>query len=281
MRALDLTRSWPVENVAAAIVSVNDAHVSACESIGDPTRRFPLASLSKPITAWAIMIGVEEGVISLDGPLVHAKAPPGCTLRHLLSHASGLAFDGPDTIANVERRRAYSNTGIERAADELVGATNLPFSEYLKEAVLDPLGMTSTELCGSPAYAIRSTIHDLLLFVTEMLRPALLARNTWQELVTPQFPRLAGKVPDIGRFDPCPWGLGVEIRGEKHPHWTGKNNSPSTFGHFGATGTMMWADPEVDIGVVALTDRRFETWRDEALQLWSELSDAAIAEYAK
>ena len=40
-----------------------------------------------------------------------------------------------------------------------------------------------------------------------------------------QFADLAGIVPDVGRFDPCPWGLGVEIRGNKAPHWTGRANS--------------------------------------------------------
>ena len=78
-------------------------------------------------------------------------------------------------------------------------------------------------------------------------------------------PSSAGIVPGVGRFDPCPWGLGVEIRGEKSPHWTGRANSPATFGHFGGAGTMMWVDPLADVGVVALTDRPFDEWRDEAL----------------
>ena len=82
----------------------------------------------------------------------------------------------------------------------------------------------------------------------------------------------------MGRFDPCPWGLGVELHGDKSPHWMGRANSASTFGHFGGAGTMMWVDPLADVGVVALTDRPFDEWSDEALRLWPEFSDAALAE---
>ena len=59
-----------------------------------------------------------------------------------------------------------------------------------------------------------------------------------------QFPGLAGVLPGFRRFDPCDWGLGVEIRGRKQPHWTGAANSPSTFGHFGRSGSFLWVDPE-------------------------------------
>ena len=41
---------------------------------------------------------------------------------------------------------------------------------------------------------------------------------------------------------------------------------------------MMWVDPTIDAGLVALTDRRFDEWRDEALVQWPELSDAVVAE---
>jgi CubicO group peptidase (beta-lactamase class C family) len=73
--------------------------------------------------------------------------------------------------------------------------------------------------------------------------------------------------------------LGIEIRGAKSPHWTGATNTPATFGHFGAAGTMLWVDPEAGCGLVALTDRRFEDWPD-ALDQWRQLSDAVVAETA-
>ncbi|MDW3213586.1 MAG: serine hydrolase domain-containing protein [Ilumatobacteraceae bacterium] len=273
MSALHQVVDWPVDHVAAAIITD-----SGVDHVGELDRRYELASLSKPITAWAIMVAVEEGVIDLDRPLRHVDAPAGATMRHLLSHAAGFGFDGDQPIAEIERTRTYSNTGIERAADELAAESTLPFEVYLDEAVLASLGMTSTTLDGSPAHGITSTLTDTIAFASELRRPTLLARTTVDEMIRPQYPTLGGIVPGVGRFDRCPWGLGVELHGDKSPHWMGRANSAATFGHFGGAGTMMWVDPLADVAVVALTDRRFEQWSDQALQLWPEFSDAALAE---
>ncbi|MAT04627.1 MAG: hypothetical protein CL424_06255 [Acidimicrobiaceae bacterium] len=275
MSALHQVTSWPVGRAAAAIVTSD----GVVDLIGEPDRSFRLASLSKCLAAWAIAIAVEEGSVDLDEPIVRDDVPDGATLRHLLAHASGLPFEGSEPIAGVEQRRVYSNTGIERAASVVEAATDFPFASYLAEAVLVPLGMGSTELTGSPAHAVHSTAADMAAFVAEMLSPTLMADVTWREFTHSQFPSLAGIVPGVGSFDPCPWGLGVEIKGDKSPHWTGRANSAATFGHFGGAGTMMWADPHAGLGLVALTDTAFDQWSVEALRLWPALSDAALAEH--
>jgi CubicO group peptidase (beta-lactamase class C family) len=262
-----------VEHVTAAVVTA-----VGTETIGDTERVYRLASVTKPMVAWAVMVGVEEGIVTLDAPLRFTSAPEGVTMRHLLAHASGFGFDGDEPIAPPARRRIYSNTGIERAAEELAGAARMSFDEYIREAVWEPLGMTSTTLRGSPAHGASSSSTDAALFVGEMLRPRLIAEETYRDVISTQFADLAGIVPDVGRFDPCPWGLGVEIRGDKSPHWMGRANSAQTFGHFGGSGTMLWVDPSIDAGVVALTDRSFDQWRDEALVLWPQFSDAVVAE---
>jgi hypothetical protein len=41
---------------------------------------------------------------------------------------------------------------------------------------------------------------------------------------------------------------------------------------------MMWVDPSIATGLVALTDRRFDEWREQALAVWPTLSDAVVAE---
>ena len=41
---------------------------------------------------------------------------------------------------------------------------------------------------------------------------------------------------------------------------------------------MMWIDPSIRTGLVALTDRSFDEWSEQAIPLWSELSDATIEE---
>ncbi len=283
MGALDRVTSWPADHTSAAIVTPTVApHTTGSpptiSTVGDVDRVYRLASLTKPLSAWAIMIGSEEGIVHLDAELDHPNVQSGCTLRHLLAHAGGYGFADRTPLSVPERRRMYSNAGIELAAEVLAGAADMPFDDYVTEAVLTPLGMQHTEMRGSPAHGARSTVTDMVRFVAEMLRPQLVAPETAADIKRPQYPSLAGIVPDVGRFDPCPWGLGVEIRGEKSPHWTGSTNAPSTFGHFGGSGTMMWVDPDADVGVIALTDRRFDEWRDDALRLWPEFSDDVLAE---
>ena len=82
-------------------------------------------------------------------------------------------------------------------------------------------------------------------------------------------------LPDFGRFKPMDWGLGVEIKGTKQPHWSGTLTSPRTFGHFGGSGTFFWVDPDKDLACVCLTTREFGEWAKEA---WPRLSDGVLAE---
>jgi CubicO group peptidase (beta-lactamase class C family) len=272
LRALQLVDDWEVPNVAAAVVAADG---TVAGTVGDAGRPFRLASVTKIVTAWVAMIAVEEGTIGLDD----AVGQPGCTLRHLLAHAGGYPTDGDRPVSAPERRRIYSNAGIELAAKAIEERAAMPFATYFTEAVLAPLGMTESQLAGSPASGMVSTLSDMVRLLGELQRPALISTEAARQAVTIQFPQLTGIVPGVGRFDPCPWGLGIEIRGDKSPHWTGTSNSPATFGHFGAAGTMLWVDPATDCGLVALTDRDFDAWPD-ALDRWRELSDAVVAECA-
>jgi CubicO group peptidase (beta-lactamase class C family) len=151
----------------------------------------------------------------------------------------------------------------------------MPFWEYVDGAVFSPLGIVASQQEGSSAKDARLDIVNLSLFVAEMRRPRLLARDTFVEAVTNQFPELDGIVPGIGRFDPCPWGLGPEIRGGKHPHWTSPNNSAVTYGHFGGSGTFVWVDPIADVACAVVGDRDFDSW---ALTHWPEFSSAVLSE---
>ena len=276
MHALRLVHTWPVHHVAAAVVRPD----GTVASTGEVDRVFRLASISKTMTAWAALVAVEEGTVELDAPPRHVAVQAGCTLRHLLAHAGGYAFDGPDPIAAPGQRRIYSNTGIELVAGEIAAAAGMAFATYLREAVFAPLGMTASALTGSAAHQVHGPLVDVVRFAAELRRPTLVDSSTAADAFRTQYPDLSGIVPGVGRFTPCPWGIGVEIRGGKQPHWTGRANSPRTFGHFGGAGTMMWIDPAVDAAVVALTDRPFDEWQDVALRVWPELSDAVLAELA-
>lgn len=278
--ALERTATWPVGAVAAAIVVVPTDGEPEVHTAGDTARPFRLASIAKVLTAWATLVAVEEGSIALDTPV----GQPGCTLRHLLGHAGGYAFDGHAPVAPPGRRRIYSNTGIELAAAAVAEATDMPFATYLGEALFEPLGMRSSTLRGSPAHGVWSTADDLVRFSLEVIRPTLLSPATVATATSPVFAHLAGIVPGIGRFDPCPWGLGVEIHGSKHPHWMGTTNSPAAFGHFGGSGTMWWVDPAAlpatTVACLALTDRDFDEWAPTALVEWPLLSDTVLREAA-
>lgn len=282
MDALALVEAWPVDHVAALAVTPSGAQIHAPSGAG---MRFRLASITKPLTAWAVLIAWEEGIVDLDAPLDPARdrVAEGVTLRHLLAHAAGFGFDGDAPITTPARRRIYSNTGIERAADVVARAAAMPFAEYLRVGVFEPLGMHATTLEGSPAHGATATIEDLLCFVAELIDPRLVSTGTRDEAIRPQWPELEGIVPGVGRFSPCPWGLGFELHGAKSPHWMGRTNSADTFGHFGGAGTMMWVDPAAPggpVAVAALTDRPFDQWSIEALRAWPELSDAVLAEVA-
>lgn len=263
-----LVASWPVDTVAAG---VTDAETTLGVA-GDPDWRTPIASVTKLLAGYAALVALEEGTIALDEP----AGPPGSTVRHLLAHASGLAFRDDAVIAAPGRRRIYSNPGIERFAEHLAARAGMSFEEYLRSGVLEPLGMAHTELRGSPAAGAWSSAGDLLLFSRELLKPTLISPETLTDATRPHFPELGGVLPDLGRFEPNPWGLTFEIRDDKQPHWTGKRNSPETFGHFGGSGSFLWVDPVAQLATVALADREFGPW---ALDAWPELSDAVLESY--
>jgi CubicO group peptidase (beta-lactamase class C family) len=273
VQSLQLTSTWPVPTVTAAVLLPDD---TVC-TIGPADRTFRIASIAKMFVGWATLIAVEEGIVQLDQPV----GQPGCTLRHLLSHAGGYAFDGAAPIAAPGTRRIYSNTGIEWAAQAVADAAEMPFHQYLHEAVLAPLDLQSTTSKGSPAHGMFSTADDLMLFVRELRTPTLLSPESAAAFHTVQFPALAGIVPGVGRFQPNPWGLGTEVKGHKSPHWTGTRNHADTFGHFGGAGTLLWVDLGAHTACVALTDRPFDEWATDALQLWPAFSDAVLAEVAR
>jgi CubicO group peptidase (beta-lactamase class C family) len=219
--------------------------------------------VTKVATAVAALVAVEEGIVSLDDP----AGPPGSTLRHLLSHASGLPFEGREPIAKPGAKRIYSNGGIELAADHVAAAGGMTFAAYFEAVWGFPLE-------GSPAHGLRLPLTTLIELARELQRPKRIAVETFSEMVAVQFPGLDGVVPGIGRFEPNDWGLGPELRDGKQPHWTGTRNSPRTFGHFGGGGGFLWIDPEAEIGLAVLTDLEFGDW---ALEVWPRLSDAVLA----
>jgi CubicO group peptidase (beta-lactamase class C family) len=164
LKSLALIENWPVPTAAAGVVRADGTVLG---THGPAGQRLPLASVTKPLAAYAVLVAYEEGAVELDEP----AGPAGSTVRHLLAHTSGLAFDEHKVTAPPGERRLYSNAGFEQLGDHVAKATDIPFGEYLRQAVLEPLGMTSTTLDGSPAKDGVSTVEDLLRFAAEVQAP--------------------------------------------------------------------------------------------------------------
>jgi CubicO group peptidase (beta-lactamase class C family) len=270
--ALESIADWPVHAAAAAVVG--PAGVLA--EYGRTDLPFRLASVTKPLVARAAQVAVEEGAVGLDAP----AGPPGSTVRHLLAHASGLGMNSGDALTRPGARRVYSNHGFQVLAEIIEADSGIEFGRYLTEAVFEPLGMANSRLEGgvaSAGYGAVSTVADLAVFAGELLRPRMVSAEMHAEATRVQFPGLTGVLPGYGAQRPNDWGLGFEIRNGKSPHWTGRANSPGTYGHFGQSGTFIWADQVRDLALVVLTDREFGEW---AKPLWPALSDRVVGEFS-
>lgn len=101
--ARQMIESENVGNVGLAVIEEGRVVGHAYASVGEPvdgSSLFQVASLSKWLTAWGVMVLVEEGFIDLDTPvsvyLSRWRLPEssfdndGVTVRRLLSHTSGL-----------------------------------------------------------------------------------------------------------------------------------------------------------------------------------------------
>ncbi|MGJ3559436.1 serine hydrolase domain-containing protein [Streptomyces sp. INA 01156] len=266
LKSLALIENWPVPTAAAGVVRADGTVLG---THGPAGHRFPLASVTKPLAAYAVLVAYEEGAIELDEP-----GPSGSTVRHLLAHTSGLAFDEHRVTSAPGERRLYSNAGFEQLGDHVTKATEIPFAEYLRQAVLEPLGMTSTSLEGSPAKDAVSTVDDLLRFAAEIQTPRLLDPRTVAEAMTVQYPGTKGVLPGYGHQNPNDWGLGFEIRDAKSP-LDGRFVLAGHLRPLGQSGTFLWTDPTAGVACAALTDRAFGPW---AVEAWPPFTDAVLAE---
>jgi CubicO group peptidase (beta-lactamase class C family) len=265
---LEAIEGWPAPHAAAGWLRRDGVSATA----GDQERVFALASVTKLLTAAAVLVAVQEEIVDLDEP----AGPPGSTLRLLLAHASGLPPDGEEPIGPPGQRRIYGNAAYEVLGRLVAARAEMPFATYLDEAVLQPLAMGSTRLTASPASGAESTVADVLRFAGELLAPGrVLAPEVLAAATTPQLPDLVGVLPGYGRQDPNPWGLGFEIRGAKSPHWTPAHASPATFGHFGQSGCFLWVDPVAGVALTALTDLDFGPW---AVTAWPPLGEIALSQ---
>ena len=168
------------EGPGASVLVVRDGVIALARSYGyaeletrrlaTPRTAYRLASLTKAFTAAAVLLLAEDRALELDDPVrrwlpeLPSEAAEGVTLRHLLTHTSGL-HDYEDLVpddataalrdADVLRLLAgesrvhfapgagyrYSNSGYALLALVVERASARPFESFLAQRIFAPLGM--------------------------------------------------------------------------------------------------------------------------------------------
>ncbi len=308
--------------IPTAALAVGDANGGIRSETFSVNRRpigndaiFFLASVTKPIVATAFMQLVDDGLLGLHDPLVKfipdfANAPgkADVTPWHLLTHTSGVhdypiqdirkkrpsaadmtqaAIDGPLAFAP-GTRYSYCSTSfllLTRLIEKLTGKSHVAF---LRERILDPLGMEATYdprgskrsivavegvgvdsrlmrfivlryLAGIalPGGGLFGTLDDLLRFGAATLQPRRIG-DRW----VPLSPQLIAQMQE----DQLPAGVPGDFDGEERLVHFGIGwgkptlmrplpGSSRVVSHGGASGTRIWIDPEADLVIVFFTNQ--------------------------
>jgi CubicO group peptidase (beta-lactamase class C family) len=193
-RVGEVLNRWPVAGLAVGVIRDGTlawfyghgvADISSGMPVG-PDTVFRIASVTKTITAVAVMQLVEQGLVDLDAPASRylgafqlIPARPGfrpATLRHLLTHTAGVRAvrkpsdllrpalgwgvptgqpvppladyyrDGLRIDTEPGTKWAYSNHGFGALGQIVEDAAGIPLGRYLREHVFGPLGMEHSDL---------------------------------------------------------------------------------------------------------------------------------------
>ena len=277
-----------------------------------PETVYSICSISKLFTSIAVMQLRDAGKLRLDDPVsehlpwldIEQAFPDGppITVEGLLTHSSGLPresdhsyWTGPDftfptheqivervsdqrTLYPAARAFQYSNLGLTLAGELVASESGQAYGDYVREHILEPLGMSSTftdiprELAGgrlatgyarrqregeraalplfetrgiAPAAGFASTVGDLARFASWQLRllerggSEVLSANTLREMQ-----RVHWVEPDWKTT----WGLGFAID---------RREDQTFVGHGGACPgyrTQVLLHPKSKVGVVFLSN---------------------------
>ncbi len=189
---------------------------------------FRIASVTKLFTATAILQLRDQGGLQLDDPITkhlpnftiqqrYPTAPP-ITIRHLLTHTAGLPREADfpywtnnafPSWAEIEERLPaqetawptvhkwkYSNLGLTLAGEIVAQVSGQPYTAYIREQILDPLGMADTFVATVPAD------HELLAVGYGRRMPdgqrALAPHSDCNGIIPAA--NLASNVADLARF---------------------------------------------------------------------------------
>ena len=295
--------------------------------LASPETLWPLASISKVYTAAAIVALIERGLLSMSLrvqtvlPEFAGGGRERVTIRHLLTHTSGLIYESPEMPALLSRQtslsaivdeatvnpllfapgsgQSYSDLGYALLGRVAERVTQMCFPDVVRDIVLEPAGLSDTFMpppsseyhrlayvTGSfaegtdgamynsayalnlahPAFGTVATIRDLLHF-GQLFVPGsgqgVLTRAGLRLMTTDQtgndFPG-EDVTPVTGVVHP--WAAGFMIKGRAGtPHLVSRDS----FGHAGASGCILWIDPDAGIVIAFASNKHYNLDRDDFL----------------
>ncbi len=287
-------RAGPIWSAGFGTTARDGGHPVSPETI------FSLQSISKMYTATAVMCAVADGLVDLDAAVttylpeftVHSDWEPEpqsqITLRHLLSHRTGLVHEAPrgsnfngdddsfdDHCASISdtalqfrvgERYAYSNLGIDLAAWVLQRMSGLAFPAYLDRVLLGPLDLrrTTFDPARIAAEPDRATGHvetgppalrvpmigaaGGYASVDDVLRYAAFHLNSGSGVLAPE--RLEQMYHLVGADPDQQVGYGLGIHTSRRNGRLVRNHGG---GGFGFLCDLVW-DPATGVAVVVLTN---------------------------
>ncbi|GAA3376845.1 hypothetical protein GCM10020367_50150 [Streptomyces sannanensis] len=143
-----------------------------------PGTAYGLASVTKPITATAVCVAADEGLLDLDAPVPGEYRWVAPTVRQLLRHRGGFGahydfhYGGGERPIDAGRYSVlyrepgsgfeYANLGYRIIGQVLEEATGQPLEKFVRERVFEPLGLTGChigpEYPGAAPSAVRYTV---------------------------------------------------------------------------------------------------------------------------
>ena len=303
-RPLAADTLFPVASITKVATALAVLRLAARDAVrlDDPLAvHLPDAAAARPGVTLRALLAHTAG---LPNDLAQRDAPYDARLDASVLARACLATP-PDSVPGAAVR--YSNVGIGLLALVVERRTGQPFADALAELILAPLGVegylgvepprapaviggqlgdhagTTLEPFNSPFWrslafswgGLVTTAAGALALVQAFAgRPAgFLPADLRADAVRDQTHGLAGGLFPPLRWPRCPWGLGVELRGDKRPHWTPRAAAPESFGHAGASGALAWHDPAADVSWAILGARTFEKWWQD----WAAIGAAVLA----
>jgi serine beta-lactamase-like protein LACTB len=169
-----------IPGLSIAVATGDDLRLTAAYGLADlenfvpakPDTVFRLASLSKAITATAVMLLAERGLLDLDAPIQKyvpsfPEKPWPLTARQLLAHQAGIRHYAEGEMANPRHfasltealqlfkespllhepgtKALYSSYGYNLLGCVIESASGMSFVEFVRQSILVPAGMTTTQ----------------------------------------------------------------------------------------------------------------------------------------